>query len=405
MDIIETSLEIALTAYRGKKDKAGRTYVLHPLRVMLKMTGDEEMAAALLHDVIEDSTFTAEDLCRAGIPAPVVEAVTCLTRTAGETYARFIDRVRGNRLARAVKIADLEDNLDVLRLERLGGSGMQYGNACGNRAVKTSRSTAVSSPEPRPGVEICVSPCNIRHPNMTASRRRSSMPCLTCSKGTRFLPWRSIISTCTATPKNQGRDEPMEIETRTIQVDDGTIHFLSCGDAGKDIVLLHGKSFTAETWRKTGTLSALGEAGYRAVAMDLPGYGRSAPSEKPEARVLGPILDVVGITSSVIVAASFSGWYAFPLLLEHPERIRGFVSVASRGIRTYREFLPQLNFPVLAVWGEKDDLVPVENADLLTASVPDGRKVVIPEGSHASYLSDPERFNRELLRFAHACFA
>ena len=125
MDIIETSLEIALTAYRGKKDKAGRTYVLHPLRVMLKMTGDEEMAAALLHDVIEDSTFTAEDLCRAGIPAPVVEAVTCLTRTAGETYARFIDRVRGNRLARAVKIADLEDNIDVLRLERLGQEDLE----------------------------------------------------------------------------------------------------------------------------------------------------------------------------------------------------------------------------------------------------------------------------------------
>jgi pimeloyl-ACP methyl ester carboxylesterase len=104
------------------------------------------------------------------------------------------------------------------------------------------------------------------------------------------------------------------------------------------------------------------------------------------------------------VAASFSGWYAFPVLLEHPEKIRGFVSVASRGIRKYREYLSRLDFPVLAVWGEKDDLIPIQNADLLAASVPNGRKVIIPEGTHAAYLSDPDQFNREILTFAAACF-
>ena len=196
----------------------------------------------------------------------------------------------------------------------------------------------------------------------------------------------------------------MNINSNTIQVDEGSVHFLSAGDAASTIVLLHGKSFSAETWRQNGTLSALGEAGYRAVAIDLPGYGQSAPSGKREDQVLGPILDGMGISFAVVVAASFSGWYAFPFILEYPERIRGFVSVASRGIRKYREYLGRLNFPVLAVWGEKDDIVPVENADLLVASVPNGRKVVIPEGTHASYLSDPERFNQALLRFARDCF-
>ena len=196
----------------------------------------------------------------------------------------------------------------------------------------------------------------------------------------------------------------MNIDTNTIQVDEGSIHFLSAGKAANTIVLLHGKSFSAETWRKTGTLGVLGEAGYRAVAIDLPGYGQSAASGKREDQVLGPILDAMGISSAVVVAASFSGWYAFPFILEHPERIRGFVSVASRGIRKYREYLGRLNFPVLAVWGEKDDLVPIENADLLVASVANGKKAVIPEGTHAAYLSDPERFNQEILRFAAACF-
>ncbi len=197
----------------------------------------------------------------------------------------------------------------------------------------------------------------------------------------------------------------MTIETNTIPVDGGAVHFLSAGKGGKEIVLLHGKSFSAETWRKTGTLAALADAGYRALAVDLPGYGSSAPSDQHEDQILGPILDAMGISSAVVVAASFSGWYAFPYLLEHPEKIRGFVSVASRGIRKYREHLPRLHFPVLAVWGEKDDLIPIENADLLAAAVPNGRKVIIPEGTHASYLSDPERFNREILGFADACFA
>jgi pimeloyl-ACP methyl ester carboxylesterase len=197
----------------------------------------------------------------------------------------------------------------------------------------------------------------------------------------------------------------LKIESNTIEVDGGKVHFLTSGDAGKDVVLLHGKSFSAETWRKTGTLSSLAEGGYRAIAVDLPGYGKSAPSDTASAEVLGPILEAMGISSAAVVAASFSGWYVFPYLLAHPERIRGFVSVASRGVRKYRDDLHRLDFPVLAVWGEKDDLVPIENADLLASSVPDGRKVIIPEGTHAPYLSDPERFNQEINGFLGACFA
>lgn len=119
-NLIEKSLEIALSAHSGRTDKAGRPYILHPMRVMQKMTGEEAMAAALLHDVIEDSSLTAEDLTRAGITPAVVDAVVCLTRRSIESYRQFIERVRENRLARVVKIADLEDNIDVLRLEKLG---------------------------------------------------------------------------------------------------------------------------------------------------------------------------------------------------------------------------------------------------------------------------------------------
>ena len=119
MRLIETSLQIALRAYAGKVDKAGREYILHPLRVMAKMRTEREMSAALLHDVLEDSEITAEELLAEGIPAEVVEAVQHLTKNENEDYMDFVARAGKNRIAAAVKLADIEDNIDVLRLSSL----------------------------------------------------------------------------------------------------------------------------------------------------------------------------------------------------------------------------------------------------------------------------------------------
>lgn len=116
MNLIEKSLEIALKAYSGQKDKAGKTYILHPLRLMSKMGSEEEMAVALLHDVIEDSEFSADDLLEAGIPAIIVNAVISLTKIDGEDYDAFMERVLKNKLASRVKKADIEDNINLLRL-------------------------------------------------------------------------------------------------------------------------------------------------------------------------------------------------------------------------------------------------------------------------------------------------
>jgi (p)ppGpp synthase/HD superfamily hydrolase len=118
--LIETSLQIALRAYAGNVDKAGREYILHPLRVMAKMKTELEMSAALLHDVLEDSDIPAEELLAEGIPAEVVEAVQHLTKMEEEEYMDFVARAGKNKIAAAVKLADIEDNIDVLRLSSLG---------------------------------------------------------------------------------------------------------------------------------------------------------------------------------------------------------------------------------------------------------------------------------------------
>lgn len=119
MKLIEKSLHIALRAYAGKTDKAGREYIHHPLRVMAKMKTDLEMSVALLHDVIEDSDLTAEQLLAEGIPAEVIEAIQCLSRHENEDYQDFVGRTKKNELAAKIKIADIEDNIDVLRLASL----------------------------------------------------------------------------------------------------------------------------------------------------------------------------------------------------------------------------------------------------------------------------------------------
>ncbi len=113
---LEDAILLAVQAHWGQKDKAGQPYVLHPLRMMARVHGEAERMAAVLHDVVEDTPYTLDQLRALGYPEEVVAAVDCLTRRETETYEQFIERVKTNRIARRVKLADLEDNMDVRRL-------------------------------------------------------------------------------------------------------------------------------------------------------------------------------------------------------------------------------------------------------------------------------------------------
>ncbi|MDQ3702243.1 MAG: HD domain-containing protein [Chloroflexota bacterium] len=111
---LEDALLLAAEAHRGQvyPSQTGEPYILHPLRVMLRLESETERVAALLHDVVEDTPTTLTDLRRLGYPDDVVAAVDRLTRRDGETYEAYIERIAGDPLARRVKLADLADNLD-----------------------------------------------------------------------------------------------------------------------------------------------------------------------------------------------------------------------------------------------------------------------------------------------------
>lgn len=114
--LVERAITIAVQAHAGQPDKAGKPYILHPLRVMAAMDTDEERIVAVLHDVVEDSDWSLDDLRAEGLSARMVAALGALTKRPGEEYAAFIERVARNALARRVKIADLEDNLKLGRI-------------------------------------------------------------------------------------------------------------------------------------------------------------------------------------------------------------------------------------------------------------------------------------------------
>jgi hypothetical protein len=122
MATIEKPLQIAAKAHEGQKDKEGLPYILHPLRVMQKVQGEEAMIVAVLHDVIEDTSVTAEHLRQAGFSDKVIASLLCVTHRKDEPYADYVVRCKGNDIARRVKLAELEDNsrLDrtILRPQR-----------------------------------------------------------------------------------------------------------------------------------------------------------------------------------------------------------------------------------------------------------------------------------------------
>jgi hypothetical protein len=116
-NLTRTAMTIACRAHQGQLDKAGYPYIHHPLHVAEQMTEEYTCATALLHDVMEDTPITAEQLRAAGIPDPVVEALTLLCHDPDVPYLDYVRRLKDNPIARAVKLADLGHNSDVSRLD------------------------------------------------------------------------------------------------------------------------------------------------------------------------------------------------------------------------------------------------------------------------------------------------
>ena len=117
--MVDLALSIARKAHEGQLDKAGVDYIEHPIYVASQVDTEEEKAVALLHDVIEDSPVSAEELLQAGLPETVVTAVQVLTKKKEQDYQTYLETVKKNPLVRVVKLADLKHNSDLSRLSSI----------------------------------------------------------------------------------------------------------------------------------------------------------------------------------------------------------------------------------------------------------------------------------------------
>jgi len=116
MSTLEKAIELAARGHAGVTDKAGSPYILHPLRLMFSVTRPEEKIAAVLHDVVEDTPTTLDDLRSEGFDVDILDAVDALTKRAGESRIDAAARAAAHPIACVVKLADVTDNMDLGRI-------------------------------------------------------------------------------------------------------------------------------------------------------------------------------------------------------------------------------------------------------------------------------------------------
>lgn len=114
---------VAIKAHQGQKDKGGKPYILHPIRVSLNVKGKDEKIVALLHDVIEDTSYTIDDL--KFLSKEQKEALLLLTHDDNTPYMEYIEEVKKNKIASKVKLADLEQNMNLKRLKTISNKDLK----------------------------------------------------------------------------------------------------------------------------------------------------------------------------------------------------------------------------------------------------------------------------------------
>ena len=117
MATLEQAIALAAKQHEGEVDKANSPYILHPLRVMLNVPTIEHKIVAVLHDILEDTETTIEDLYQFGFQEHLIDAIVALTKKQGETRLEAAQRARQNPIARVVKLADINDNMDLSRIQ------------------------------------------------------------------------------------------------------------------------------------------------------------------------------------------------------------------------------------------------------------------------------------------------
>ena len=116
-ELTKKALKLSFEAHKNQVDKSGMPYVYHPFHLAEQMETEETVIVALLHDVVEDTDYTLEDISAMGFPDSVVEALALMTHDMSVPYMDYVAKIKSNPIAKAVKLADLKHNSDLSRLD------------------------------------------------------------------------------------------------------------------------------------------------------------------------------------------------------------------------------------------------------------------------------------------------
>ncbi len=190
---------------------------------------------------------------------------------------------------------------------------------------------------------------------------------------------------------------------RSVGLGDSDIHYIEEG-GGKPVLLLHGASFNARTWEEVGTVKAVGDAGFRAIAPDLPGKGLSSQGKYTEEGIglfLGDFIGSLALRRPVLLGASYGGFAALNFALSKPTQVSGLilVGVSYKWIHDYGKRLGRVRgVPSLLIQGAADEHVSLDDARRLMDYIGAMRVAVVGK-IHPCYLEEPVKFNNEVVKF------
>jgi len=188
--------------------------------------------------------------------------------------------------------------------------------------------------------------------------------------------------------------------SRSLDLDGCVVHLLEAGPvADPPVVLLHGMKFSAATWQELGTLTQLAVAGYHALALDLPGFGRSPACALEQGEVLARVLRALRLERPCLVGPSMGGRICLDAAIAFPHRLGALVLIGAVGVEERLERLLGLELPTLILWGGADQVAPPDHAGLLQQAITGARLVLLPAAPHPCYLHDSARWHEELLAF------
>ena len=192
----------------------------------------------------------------------------------------------------------------------------------------------------------------------------------------------------------------VDLVSRNVDLFPCSLHCLAAGEEqGRDIILLHGMKFQAATWEELGTLEILADSGMRALALDMPGFGKSPACEAEQDNVLARFVDRETTGRPVLLGPSMGGRIALEFALNHPDTLSALILVGAVGVEDNRDRLAEIKLPTLLIWGSEDQISPTANSDILLGAIAGAKRVIIEGAPHPCYLDQPETFHGAVRNF------